>query len=119
MDADDFVTLSARGEAALRPGMSLEESLRGSLIAFAAALREGGCTMIGHVKGMVEDGVSQPLFFSLTSLDGEPRFKGGPIRSQSGLRLSMNVIAAGIDGESASLVLDGALSEHFRYAPQA
>jgi hypothetical protein len=111
VDADDFITLSVHRE------LAPSGDLAGFLSAFADALREGGCTLVGHIKGMLEGEGSPALFFSLTSLDGEPRFKGGPLRPSSGLRLSMNVIVAGIDEKTAGVMLESALAQHFHILP--
>ncbi len=112
MDADDFVTLSARREFAPVAGVTPEEALHDFMLALAAALRKGGCTAAGHIKGMAEGAGPSPLFFSLTSLDREPRFKGGPLDPRSSSAMSMNVIVAGIGKEEAGSILERVLDEH-------
>ena len=108
MDADDFVTLSVSREVESYGG-SREEALRHLLSHYVDALREGGCTMVGHIKGMLTDGQSPPLFFSVTSLDGEAQLKGGPLKSESPQSLSMSVIIAGIDRDEAAALLESTL----------
>ncbi len=39
-------------------------------------LKENGCKMIGHIKGMVDCGENGILFFNITSYDDEVRVKG-------------------------------------------
>ena len=117
MDSGDFITLSICAEVTPGEGVPLKEALRGFLSAYAVSLREGGCTLIGHIKGMVEGKGDPPLFFSLTSLDGKPQLKGGILQPQSGLRLSMNVIIAGIDKRQASKLLESTLADFFHIPP--
>ncbi|MEW6553791.1 MAG: hypothetical protein AB1384_05855 [Actinomycetota bacterium] len=112
MDAHDFVTVSARREASPASVRSPEEALRGLLGSLVQALREGGCTMVGHIKGMLEDGGPSPLFFSVTSLEAEPQIKGGPLAAQAGLTLSITAIVAGIGEEEAARLLSGSLGEY-------
>lgn len=114
MDADDFVAFSRREEVALPAGGAPQDALRGFLTAYAAALRVGGCSMVGHIKGMLEDGESPPLFFSLTSLEGEPRLKCGSLKPRPRLALSINVIVAGIAAGEAAALLQASLARHFR-----
>ncbi len=85
---------------------------------YLRALEEAGCAMSGHLKGMLDDGESPPLFFSITSLKGEPQFKGGPLKNKETLSLSVTVIAAGIDKGEASRILDVAIAEGFRTQPR-
>jgi hypothetical protein len=110
MDADDFVTLSMSREVESSGGS--REALRRFLSHYVDALRDGGCTMVGHIKGMFTDGQSPPLFFSVTSLDGEAQFKGGPLKSESPLSLSMTVIIAGIDRDEAAALLESTLDRY-------
>ena len=112
MDAHDFVTVSTRRNIALGPADSPPETVRRILVHLVGMLREGGCAMAGHIKGMLEDGESQPLFFSLTSLDGEAQLKGGPLEVKPFLSLSINVIIAGIAQDEASRLLDLALDRY-------
>jgi hypothetical protein len=111
MDAHDFVTVSTRKEAAFASQLTPEEVLRPFLRSLVQKLREGGCTMVGHIKGMLEDGGPSPLFFSITSMEGEPQFKGGPLKTGERFALSITVIVAGI-GEAETLgLLAESLSE--------
>ena len=110
MDAEDFITLSTCREFTPGAGVAPEKALREFLSAFAVALREGGCTMVGHIKGMVEDEGPSPLFFSLTSLDSDPQYKGGPLQPRSRLTLSMNIIVAGICKDEADRILAETIS---------
>lgn len=114
MDADDFVTVSARREVIPDPEADPEATLRHFLGAYARALRDAGCSIIGHIKGMLEDGVSPPLFFSLTSLAGEASLKGGPVDGKGGLVMSITAIVAGIDRDEASRILERSLSGYFK-----
>ena len=116
MDADDFITLSIRREVMPIVASPPQDVLRRFISGYMETLGEKGCTVIGHIKGMVEDGESPPLFFSVTSLAGETQLKGGPLKSGTRLALSMTVIVAGITADEASVALEDALAKHFRNA---
>jgi hypothetical protein len=113
MDAHDFVTVSTRKEVAFASQLTPEEVLCPFLHSLMQKLREGGCTMVGHIKGMLEDGGPAPLFFSVTSIEGEPQFKGGPLAAGERLTLSITVIVAGIGEAETGRLLEDALGEHF------
>lgn len=118
-DADDFVVISLRRRLVPAGGAAPAEALRGFLAAYAAALAETGGAMVGHVKGMLEDGGPSPLFFNLTSPRSGPRFRGGPLRSGSTLILSANVIVAGIGKDEAAEKLERSLAGFFLARPES
>jgi len=111
MDAHDFVTVSMREEVVLVSPLAPEELLRPFLQSLIRKLREGGCTMVGHIKGMLEDGGPSPLFFSVTSLEAEPQFKGGPLRTAERFALSITVIVASIGEAEIGRLIAESLSE--------
>jgi len=114
MDTHDFVTVSARKEVAFASQLTPEEVLRPFLNSLMQKLQEGGCTMVGHIKGMLEDGGPSPLFFSVTSIEGEPQFKGGPLKTAERFALSITVIVAGIGEAEIGELLAESLSESLR-----
>jgi len=113
MDAHDFVTLSLRREIAFASPRPPRDVLGDFLTTLLRGLREAGCTMVGHIKGMVES-ERPPLFFSLTSLSSVPRYRGGPLRPDSYSVLSMNIIVAGIDEAAAAEICEDAAAVFFR-----
>jgi hypothetical protein len=110
------MTFSRRCEVSPTTAGSPRETLRSFLGKYLGALEQAGCAMIGHLKGMLDDGESPPLFFSVTSLKGEPQFKGGPLKGRENLALSITVIAAGIGEDEAAGILEGVLAESYRKA---
>jgi len=113
MDAHDFVSLSVRKAVAPRSQVPLPDLVREYLIDYVKALEAAGCGMVGHIKGVMEDGESPPLFFSVTSLGGEPQLKGGPLARGRDLTLSMTVIVAGMETEELSRLLEVSLARSF------
>ncbi|RJP35159.1 MAG: hypothetical protein C4536_01325 [Actinobacteria bacterium] len=113
MDAHDFVTFSARRKLAPLTAGSPRDLLLSFLTDYVKALGTSGCSIIGHIKGIVEDGESPPLFFSATSLSGEPQLKGGPLGQGSDLALTITVIVSGVDTEQLSRLLDDCLAGYF------
>ena len=114
MDAHDFVTLSVRREIGFSSPRPPQDVVGDFLAALSRELRKAGCTMVGHIKGVVEDGSGSPLFFSLTSLDTSPRYNGGPLRPGSASLLSMNVIVAGIERDTVAAICEDAAEVFIR-----
>jgi hypothetical protein len=113
MDAHDFVTFSVKKKITPCSPSPLPELLQAYLADYLKALGAAGCSMIGHIKGVLEDGDSPPLFFSVTSLTGEPQLKGGPLAQGKDLRLSMTVIVSGMETGELSRLLDDSLARYF------
>jgi hypothetical protein len=115
MDTHDFLTLSTRWEMIPAAASAPQDVLRQTLGVFRKALKEAGCTMIGHIKGILEDGASPPLFFSITSLDGDVQLKGGPLK-EGELILNITVIVAGLEKAEVEKLLTDTFAEHFQSA---
>ncbi|MDD3718978.1 MAG: hypothetical protein PHP28_10000 [Actinomycetota bacterium] len=113
MDAHDFVTFSLRREITFASPRPPQDVLDDFLATLLRGLREAGCAMVGHIKGMVESEAQKPLFFSLTSLDSAPRYRGGPLRPGSFSVLSMNIILAGVDKAAAAEICEDAAAGSF------
>ncbi len=117
MDAEDFVSVSVRMEAFPAAQASPRAATQRFIESLREALRGRGGVRVGHIKGMVEDGESPPLFFSLTSLDAEPGLKGGPLKEGGGVALSVTAIVAGIDRDELCRLLRVCLGGHFVLTP--
>jgi len=94
------------------PGTLSETELRKDIDAFLAeltrSLREQGCRLIGHIKGILETGDKGHLFFSVTSFEQKTRFKGGLTGEYEKINLTLNVIVYGVgSGETEKLVREG------------
>ena len=93
-------------EAELRKGVDA------FLTELTRALREQGCRLIGHIKGILEAGEKDHLFFSVTSFGQRTRFKGGLTGEYEKVDLTLNVIVYGVGSEEVEqLVLEG-MQEH-------
>lgn len=100
-----------RGQLISGAGWS-EEEIRSALDSFlldlTVSLRGHGCSLIGHIKGILEAGENGHLFFSVTSFEEQTRFKGALAGSCQKMNLTLNVIVYGVDGERINeLVLTG------------
>jgi len=96
--------------AAPQSAEELLGALQGFLSGLLLSLRDGGCSLIGHVKGMVDAGHLGRVFFSATSFRGAPSFSGsidGPIAR---CRLTLNVIVFGSGKPSVEAAVREALS---------
>ncbi len=94
------------------PGPWSETEIRVGVDAFLAeltrSLREQGCRLIGHIKGILETGEKDHLFFSVTSFEQRTRFKGGLTGRPVKIDFTLNVIVYGVGiGEIEQLVLEG------------
>jgi hypothetical protein len=119
MDAHDFVTFSIRRVIAPFSPDPPRQLLQAFLADYVRALSEAGCSMVGHIKGILEDGGSPPLFFSVTSRTGEPQMKGGPLKPGKDLTLSITVIVSGLEAEELSPPLDNSLARYFGSGPSS
>jgi hypothetical protein len=80
-----------------RAGKEWERGLAGLLSGLAGSLRQVGCPLIGHIKGMLETGEESRIYFSLTTFQGPPRFNGQLVGTSAHGRLLVNVIAYGVE----------------------
>jgi hypothetical protein len=99
------------GPLSLGAGRS-EEEIRSAVDSFlldlTASLRGHGCSLIGHIKGILEAGENGHLFFSVTSFEERTRFKGALSGRCHKMDLALNVIVYGVDEERINeLVLTG------------
>ena len=111
-DGDPQPTAYALHGTLTLPGPLSETDLRKGVDAFLAeltrSLREQGCRLIGHIKGILEAGDKGHLFFSVTSFEQRTRFKGGLTGEHEKIDLTLNVIVYGVgSGEVEQLVLEG------------
>jgi hypothetical protein len=93
----------------LEPRPALEEAL----FSLVEGLKAGGCFLIGHIKGKMAYGDGEPLFFSITTLDNNLSFKGGPLGGEAPLSLAVNVIVAGIEKDEVEVLLAKSLNRNF------
>jgi len=101
-----------RGSLTLQ-GIGSDTELRAAADAFLSeltgCLREQGCRLIGHIKGVFEAGGEKgELFFSVTSFDQKTRYKGKLTGSLEDIDFALNVIVYGVEAEKIEpLVLEG------------
>ena len=113
MDIEDFVAFSSRECLAPRDGAAPQECLEAFLDDLLEMLVRGGCKVVGHIKGMMTCGKDKPLFFSITSIENNLRFQGGPLGESDSFILTMNVIVSGIDENKLEETFSAALGRHF------
>ena len=73
-------------------------------------LRDNGCKLIGHIKGLLDAGDRGQLYFSVASFDDAPRYKGEIDGEISEAELSINVIVYGVGEES----IEGSVREELK-----
>jgi len=75
------------------------EALRGTIIdaltEVTKTLQQTGCTLIGHIKALLDAGSDGQLFFSVTSFDEEVRSKGEIKNTITDAKYIINVIVFG------------------------
>ena len=77
-------------------GTLLRENVESFLTKLALNLKDEGCTVIGHIKGLIETDKGDSLFFNLTSFEQEPSFRGMLPHNTVNCRIALNVIVYGV-----------------------
>jgi len=67
------------------------------LSALTIGLKDLGCRLIGHIKGLLDGGDSGHLMFSITTFDDDVHFKGRINEEVRGVVLTINIIVYGIE----------------------
>lgn len=76
-------------------------------------LKESGCRLIGHIKGLLDAGESGQLFFSITSFEEGVRYKGSIDGEIANTELSINVIVYGVEQEPIENAVKEQLTKQF------
>jgi hypothetical protein len=115
-DGDPQPTAYAPHGTLTLPGPLSETDLRKGVDAFLVeltrTLREQGCGLIGHIKGILEAGDKGHLFFSVTSFEQRTRFKGRLTGEHEKIDLTLNVIVYGVGSERVERLVLGGLRKH-------
>ncbi len=77
------------------------------------SLQGDGCTLIGHVKGLLEVEENGHLFFSITSFEEKARYKGELTGEIAGGKLTINVIVYGVEQRSVERAIQQGFRRHF------
>jgi hypothetical protein len=80
-----------------RSSSDWESRLDDFLTGLVKSLHQAGCSLIGHIKGVLETGEDSRLFFSITTFQGPPHYKGKLRDASNQGRLIINVIVYDID----------------------
>ena len=90
----------------------LEQGMTKCLTVLTTGLRDLGCRLIGHIKGLLDCGNSGHLMFSITSFDDDVHFKGG---IKGGIRkavLTINIIVYGIETSKIEILFNEAIDPY-------
>ena len=94
----------------------LADELHSRIDAFISALttslREDGCKLIGHIKGLLGVEGNEHLFFSVTSFEKKASYKGELPYEISKAKLTINVIVYGVEQESVERAIREGLERH-------
>jgi hypothetical protein len=99
-DAATPAVFAARADVVFAPprhAEQLEELVTGFFAALSAGLTGAGCTLVGHVKGLLAAPGRGDLGFHATTLGVEPALTGGLAGTISAAVLTVNVIVFGVD----------------------
>lgn len=91
----------------------IQKNLDLFLTDFLRFIRDNGCRLIGHIKGLFDAGEKGQLFFSITSFSEGPRYKGEIGGEISEATLSMNAIVYGIGEESVEQAIQDYFGRQF------
>jgi len=95
------------------PASTIRNPLDTFLSGLTTFLRDSGCQLIGHIKGVLDGGDRGQLFFSITSFDEGIRYKGDIDGEIPGATLSINVIVYGVGEEAVEGAVHDQLRKHF------
>ena len=115
-DGDPQPTAYALHGALTLPDPWSAAALRKGVDAFLAELTRSlqgkGCSLIGHIKGILETGDKGHLFFSVTSFEQRPRFKGELSGEYEKIDLTINVIVYGVGREEIEKLAIAGIQRH-------
>jgi hypothetical protein len=95
------------------PAATVSKRLDSFLSDLTNFLRDNGCTLIGHIKGLIDAEESGQLFFSITSFDEPVRYKGEIDGKIGKVELSINVIVYGVEETPIEKAVTKYLSKQF------
>ncbi len=75
----------------------LADEIAARLGQFSQDLQNGGCTLIGHIKVILQPREGGYLLFNLTNFGETPRRRGGVSKSVAQATLTLNAIVYGLD----------------------
>ncbi len=78
------------------------------------ALQDNGCNLIGHIKGLLDAYKNGHLFFSITSFEEKPQYKGKLTGINKKVKLTINIIVYGIDKEQVEGIFSEKLAKYFK-----
>lgn len=91
----------------------IQKSLDLFLTDLTSFLQEKGCKLIGHIKGLLDAGERGQLFFSITSFNENPRYKGEIGGEIPVATLSINAIVYGIGEGPVEQAIQECLRKQF------
>ena len=75
-------------------------------------LKDLGCRLIGHIKGILDGGSSGHLMFSVTSFDDDAHFKGVIKGEVKKAVLTINIIVYGIETSKIEALFNEAIDHY-------
>ncbi len=76
-------------------------------------LKQNGCKLIGHVKGLADGRDKGHLMFSITDFHGKATFKGELYHGVTRVELAINIIVYGIELLPVKLLFEKAYDKFF------
>ena len=95
------------------PEIELKARTSAFLSELTLGLKDRGCNLIGHIKGLVDAGNNGHLMFSITSFEDEVHFKGQLKEDVISAVLTVNIIVYGIEKRVVEAVFQKALDHAF------
>jgi len=89
--------------------IDLKEIITAFLSDCSAGLQSRGCTLIGHIKGLIASDEKGHLAFGITSFGERPSFKGQIIDEVMKALFAINIIVFGVE----STIVDAVFHESF------
>lgn len=112
-DAAQPAVYAARAAVAFEPPVhadQLESAVTGFFGELSDGLAGAGCSLVGHIKGIVEAPGRGDLAFHATTLGARPAVTGGLAGMATDAVLTINVIVFGVDEQALPALVHAAWS---------
>ncbi|MBU0991605.1 MAG: hypothetical protein KJ737_03835 [Proteobacteria bacterium] len=97
----------------IKPVSSITSRVERFISELALNLKNSGCRLIGHIKGLIDANENGYLFCSLVTFHGKPRFKGTLQKDIEDARLTLNIIVYGIEPDIVEDIVQQGIKNHF------
>ncbi len=93
--------------------IDFKETIGAFLLELTEALKSKGCTLIGHIKGLIASDENGHLMFSLSSFGEKAQFNGKVYQGITKASFTINIIIYGVDAAIVDVLFHESFRRHF------